>query len=93
MMRLIWFWSQILILSYKNEKKNDTFFHSLWFLTLKYDFFFEHFPLADTFENPPRQQPQPLAMSSKKVWVDISYRLGGVRLPKSDAYKKKLDSL
>ena len=29
-------------------------------------------------------------MSSKRVWVDISNRLGGVRLTRSDPYKKKL---
>ena len=51
--------------------------------------FFEHFRLADTFETPPRQWPQPLAMFSKRVWVDISNSLEGVRLKKSDAFKKK----
>ena len=28
-------------------------------------------------------------MFSKRVWVEISNRLGGVRLTKSDAFKKK----
>ena len=43
-------------------KKIDIFFHSLSFLTLKYDFFFGHFRLPEVIETPTETQFQPLSM-------------------------------
>ena len=52
-------------------KKNDIFFHSLSFLTLKYDFFFGHFRFPEMIKTPTKPQFQPLSMLSKKVWANI----------------------
>ena len=50
--------------------------------------FFGNFRLHVAFETSPMQQRQPLAKSSKRVWVDISNRLEGFRLTRLDPYKK-----
>ena len=50
MTRSIWFWSQISINFTRNEK-NRHFFQSLWFLTLKYDFF-RVLPVTGNDQNP-----------------------------------------
>ena len=58
-------------LTQQRMKKIDIFFHSLSFLTLKYDFFFGHFRLPEVIETPTKPQFQPLSMSSKRVWANI----------------------
>ena len=64
-MRLIWFWSQILINATKNEKIG-IFFHSLLFLTLKYKFF------SGTSQNPYQATISTFFYALKKVWANIS---------------------
>ena len=47
-----------------------------------------HNPLEETFVTLPSHYPQPLAMSSERLWVDIFNRLGEVRFTRSDGDKK-----
>ena len=78
MMRLIWFWSHILISSYKHEKwhfvsKPIIFNVKVWF--------FRASPLVDTFGTPPRQEPHPLAMYSIFVVSEVIKQLEFHRNP------------
>ena len=83
-----WYYTQndalILILNsdfdYRNKKwkKNDIFFHSLLFLTLKCDFL-----------TPTKPQFQPSSMSWKNVWVNILFGAAMIDRPDLDQSKKK----
>ena len=86
MIHRIWIWSQISIS--RNEKwKNLHFLSHPMIFNVKVWFFFGHFWLPMTFETSSMQQPQPLARSSKRVWIDISNRPGEVRLTRLDPIK------
>ena len=87
MMRWIWFWSQISINATKNEKKG-IFFHSLLFITLKYDFFVGHFRLPDVIETPTKSEFQPSSMPWKNVWVNILSGAAVIERPDLDQWKK-----
>ena len=69
-------------------KKNDIFFHSLLFVTLKYKFFFGHFRLPEVIETPIKPQFQPFPTTCKRVWVASLNRLAVRGRPDLDPRKK-----